>query len=452
MIWLKPLVVTLFIAAGATNHRGDDGEPKAASTIACPNGLTAEATDWPWWRGPTLDGHARGPAPPTQWNETKNIRWRTKVPGRGHASPCVVGESVFIATAEGAEGETKTRKGITIVSASGKGEVQSLICYDRASGKQLWQTDLHHGGFLSRHAKNSHATPTPACDGERVYCVFANHDKVWLSAVGLAGEIVWQKEVGPITGRYGYGASPLLFQSLVVVNVDHPGGGAISAFDRKTGKRVWQSPRDKWYGFASPVAANLDGRPQILQSGVRQLTSYDPESGKVLWACPAPSNTLASTPVVGENRVFVTGGDPETGIHGIRVKSEGNGDRLQADLLWQNSTKVYVPSSLLIDGRLLAIKDLGVAVCFDAATGEKLWEERLGGEFSASPVVCDGLVFVPNEAGKMFVFRPTPKFERVAENDLADGGFASPVIANGSLYLRTLGWLYRIGDARQDTR
>ena len=342
--------------------------------IACPNGLTVDAGDWPWWRGPTLDGKAVGPPPPMKWSETENVVWRVNVPGLGHASPCIWGDQVLIATAEGTPGESTTRKGITIVHPSGSDEVQSLICYDRSTGKQRWRTDVHRGGLVSRHAKNSHATATPACDGQRVFVVFANHGKVWLTALDLDGKILWQKEVGAIEGRYGYGASPLLYKSLVIVNVDHPGGGYIKALDRATGRLVWQSGREKWYSFSSPIVASLAGRDQLLQSGVYSLTSYDPSTGQVRWTCQAPSNTLASTPICtapsdAAQCVFVTGGDPQTGIRCIRA--DGRGDVTDTHITWENTVKAYVPSSLLIDGRLVAIKDIGVAACFDSRSGKK---------------------------------------------------------------------------------
>jgi len=432
----------LVLFFGSTVCFGAEGNQ--TEKIACPNGFTVDAGDWPWWRGPTLDGKAVGPQPPTKWSKKENIVWSAKVPGLGHASPCIWGDHVLIATAEGTPGKSTTRKDITIVQSSGKGEVQSLICYDRSTGKQRWRTDIHRGGFPSRHGKNSHATSTPACDGQRVFVVFANHGKVWLTAAELDGKVLWQKEVGAIEGRYGYGASPLLYKSMVIVNVDHPGGGYIKALDRATGRLVWQAGRGKWYGFSSPTVASLAGRDQLLQSGQYLLTSFDPSTGKVRWTCQAPSNTLASTPIFSEQSIFVTGGDPQTGIRCIRA--DGRGDVTDSHITWENSTKIYVPSSLLIDDRLVAVKDIGVAVCFDARSGKKNWEQRLGhGKFSASPVACEGLVFVPNEAGRMFVFKAGRKFELMAENDLEDGGFASPVIVGGRVFLRTLHRLYCIG-------
>jgi outer membrane protein assembly factor BamB len=296
---------------------------------------------------------------------------------------------------------------------------------------------------MLRQQKNSHATATPACDGERVFVVYANRDQVWLSAVDFNGKILWQREVGPLEGRYGYGPSPLVYKSLVIVNVDHFGDNYIKAFDRVSGRAKWQQRRTTWYSFSSPVVARLAGRDQLLVSGVKTLTSYDPLDGKVTWSCTGPSNTTAATPVWFDNRVIVTGGDPQTGVKCVRA--DGRGDVTHSHVQWEDPMKVYVPSPLVVDDRLILIKDVGVATCLDARTGKKYWEERLGGGFSASPTYCDGLVFVPNEKGRMFVFEPGRKFKLVAENDLADGGFASPVIAGGRLYVRTLNHLYCIG-------
>jgi outer membrane protein assembly factor BamB len=251
--------------------------------------------------------------------------------------------------------------------------------------------------------------------------------------------------VGPLQGRYGYGASPLLYKSMVIVNVDHFGDNYIKAFDRATGRVAWEQRRTKWYSFSSPVVAQLAGRDQLLVSGVKALTSYDPRSGKSLWTCEGPSNTTASTPVWFDDRVIVTGGDPQTGVKCIRA--DGKADVTRSHVQWEDPMKVYVPSPLMVEDRLILIKDVGVATCLDARSGKKLWEHRLGsGGFSASPTYCDGLAFVPNEDGRMFVFEPGRKFKLVAENDLGDGGFASPAIAGGQLYVRTLHHLCCIGD------
>jgi outer membrane protein assembly factor BamB len=420
--------------------------PAEPGALDSPTGIAVAPDDWPWWRGPTLDGKAAGPAPPTAWSKTENVVWQVEVPGRGHASPCIRGDRLFIATAEGEAGELKKeRQGIHVYHPKPGDGAQALLCYSRASGRQLWRTEIHHGGFPRRHQKNSYATSTPACDGQRTIVLFANRDAVWITAVDLDGKTLWQQEVSPLAGRYGYGASPMLYGPLAIVNVDHPGeSSALKAFDRATGKVVWEKPRKNLYSFSSPVVARLAGRDQLLVSGGKRLSSYDPKTGEPLWSCEGPSNTTVSTPVWLGDLVFVTGGDPQTGMRCVRA--DGRGDVTATHVVWQNTVKVYVPSPLVIEDRLLAIKDVGVAVCFDARSGEKLWEERLGaGEISASPILADGLVFVPDEAGRMVVFKASRQFERVAENDLADGGFASPVIAGGRLYLRTLGRLYCIG-------
>ncbi|MGD0899291.1 MAG: PQQ-binding-like beta-propeller repeat protein [Thermoguttaceae bacterium] len=420
------------------------GRLAADETLLSPTGIAVSAADWPWWRGPTLDGKAAGPAPPTRWSQTENVVWAVEVPGRGHASPCIWGRRIFISTAVGEEGELKQERTMPIFHPSPDRGVQSLLCYDRTSGKLLWKTDVHHGDFPRRHDRNSHATSTPACDGQRVIVVYPHNDAVWVTALDLEGKILWQKEAGRLEGRYGYGASPLCYRSLVIVSADHLGQSYIKAFDRATGRLVWEKPRKTGYSFSSPVVARMAGRDQLLLSGNNLVTSYEPSGGEVLWTCPGPANTTASTMAWLDDLALATGGDPQTGITCIR--GDGRGDVGQSHVAWQNSIKDYVPSPLVVEDRLLVVKDTGVAMCFAARTGQKLWEERLrGGGFSASPVLAGGLVWVPNEAGRMFVFKAGRQFEPVAENDLADGGFASPAICGGQLFLRTLHHLYCIG-------
>jgi outer membrane protein assembly factor BamB len=438
---LPPVAMALVLACACLAL----GAPEEGDTLQTPTGIEVARGDWPWWRGPMLDGHAAGPAPPVRFSAKENVLWKADVPGRGHASPCIWGDRIFISTAEGKEGSLASEKGQPIILPSGSGEVQTLLCFDRATGKRLWRTEVHRGRFAKRHLKNSHATPTPACDGTRVYVAYPHDEAVWLTAFDLDGKIFWQQKVSPLEGRYGYGSSPLLWRGLVILHVDHAGENTIKALDAKTGRVAWQQDRGTWYGFSSPIVAPLAGRDQLIVSGAKRVVSYDPKSGRELWTCEGPSNTMTATPVLGDGRVFASGGDPQTGVRCIRA--DGRGDVSGTHVAWQNTTKVYVPSPLLVEDRLVAVKDVGVAVCYDARSGRELWEERLGGdEFSASPTYCDGLVFVPNEEGRLFVFKPGKRFELVAQNELGDGGFASPVIGDGKLYLRTLHRLYCIGE------
>ncbi|MBC8357261.1 MAG: PQQ-binding-like beta-propeller repeat protein [Planctomycetes bacterium] len=378
------------------------------------------ANDWPVWRGITGDNKAANPLPPLQWNNAKNVLWRADVPGRGHATPIVSGERVFVATSDAGE------------------ETMSLLCYNRSTGERHWERELHRGGFLHTHQKNSHASPTPACDGQRVFTAFTVQDALRVSAVDFDGEIDWQTEAGPFNSQHGYGSSPVLFESLVIVSGDNRGPGFLAALHRETGEIVWRVQRTNRPSYSTPIVAHVAGRNQLLLSGQDQVTSYDPSSGEVLWTTDGPASTTANTMAWNNELVFATGGYPQNGIVAIRADS--------GEVAWKTDDRGYVPSPLAIEDRLLVIQDRGVAICLDAKTGKHLWKQRLGGNFSASPMLVGEHVYATDEAGKTIVFKVTPKFEKLAENNLDDGGFASPVICGGQLFLRTSKQLYCIAE------
>jgi outer membrane protein assembly factor BamB len=387
------------------------------------------AADWPWWRGPGQDGISRENDPPTRWSTTENVVWKADVPGRGHSSPILWGDRVFLTTAD----EQKKQ--------------QLVLAFDRASGKALWSTVAHEGGLPRKHHKNSQASATPACDGQRVYSVFVHADAVRVTATDLDGKILWQTDAGEFRSEHGYGSSPVLHGSLVIVNGDSTKGCFLAALDRESGKIVWKTPRKttgQHGNYATPAVATLAGKPQLLQSGLHETCAYEPLTGKLLWSCTGPAEVTANTPAWGEGLVFSSGGFPEKEL--LAIRADGTGDVTKSHVAWRTGQGVtYVPSPLYHDGRLYVINDTGVATCFEAATGKQVWQERLAGSFSASPVLAGGLLFATNEAGKTYVLKAGPKYELVAVNDLEDGGFASPAICGGRVFLRTNSKLYCIG-------
>lgn len=384
--------------------------------------------DWPWWRGPTRDNHARGPLPPTQWGESNNIRWRVALPGRGHSSPILWGERIFLTTADETRG------------------TQSLLCFGRYSHQQLWQTEVHQGDLPPMHHTNSHASGTPACDGDRVFTAFAVDDAVWATALDFDGRIVWQKKVGPFASKHGYGASPVIYKSALIVAADHLGQGYVAALDRKSGEVLWRTLREREASFATPVVAHVAGRDQLLLSGQNRVVSYDPATGEELWRCAGTANSTANTIAWYGDHVYASGGWHQAGV--LCIRADGSGDVSDTHVVWEHTMKLYVPSPAVVEDRLLVVRDDGIAFCFNAVSGERLWAKRLRGVgVSASPTIIDGdLAFVPNEKGTMFVFRAGEEFEVVAVNEFRGGGFASPVIADGRIYLRTLDELICIGE------
>ncbi len=383
--------------------------------------------DWPWWRGPSWNNCAVGDVPPLQWSPSKNVIWRFRVPGQGHATPCIFGDRIFLATAN----EEK--------------EIQSLVCCDRASGRELWHTAAHRGGFMNKHKKNSHASATPACDGERVFTVFFRDEAIWVTAFDFNGKIVWQKKVGAYSERYGYGSSPTILGKSLIVAADSKADGFLVALDCESGDEIWRAARPKMASYGPPIVASFKDGRQIIVQGNR-VAGYEPQTGRELWNCQAPARATACTLCFDDQRVYSTGGYPERGLYSI--STDGAGDVTESHIKWRHerrSATAYVPSPVLADGRLYVVSDGGTATCFRADDGHVFWTERLGGDCSASPVLIGEYVIAPNEAGKTYVFKASDQYQPIAENDMEEGIMASPVVCSGRLYLRTIGHLYCIG-------
>ena len=374
--------------------------------------IALNASDWNAWRGRFQDGLATGGAVPMTWSETSNVLWRSDIPGRGHGSPIVVGESVFLATAE----EDR--------------QAQSVICLDRKSGLQRWQTVIHQDGFPAKssvHKKATNANGTIACDGSRLYIAMLNADAIIASSLDLDGNIVWQREVGKFVSKFGYAPSPILYKSLVLVAADNRGGGYLAALDNETGEVVWRVGRGNGDSYSSPTVVRVGGRDQLLISGNDAVTSYDPASGELLWRTECIAEATCGTVVSDGERIFASGGYPESET--ICLSADGK-------RLWSNGLKTYEPSLLVVGGRLLTVNDKGVAICWDAVSGKELWKKRLGGNFSASPVLVNDTVIVPNLSGDTFVFQVGAEYVPVAKNHLGDDCYASPAISGDQLVLR----------------
>lgn len=368
--------------------------------------------DWAWWRGPNRNATRSGMTVPIEFGSGQNVLWKSPVPGRGHADPTVVGDRVFLATAES---ETET---------------QSVVCFDRHSGTQLWQTTLHQGGFERNvHAKSTQASNTVACDGRRLFVCLLNASKIHLSALDLDGTIVWQKQIGEFRSKFGYSASPLLFESFVIVAADHSDGGFITAVHRESGDIIWKKARPAESTYASPIFAHVAGRDQVLIAGADQVASYAPQTGEQLWSCEGVTSSCVGTVVWDDNNVFASGGYP--GAETICI------DASNGEAVWRNKQKIYISSLMLFDGLLFANSDGGIAYCMDASSGGKNWQGRLKGNHSASPVLIGQHVYTASEEGVVTVYKPTAEgFEVIARNDMGDEIMASPVAAYGNLFLR----------------
>ncbi len=382
------------------------------------------------WRGPRGDGTSLEKDLPAQWSSTQNIVWKTPIPGKGHASPLVWNDRIFVVTADK---EKKQRL---------------LLCLDRSDGKILWQQVVLEAPLERLNALNSHASSTPATDGARVYVSFLDVDKMFIAAYDFEGRPVWAVRPGAFSSMHGYCSSPVLWRNTVIVNGDHDGSGYIVALDCATGRTVWKTPRpNQTRSYCTPLLGRMGGRNQLVLSGSKCVAAYDPDSGKPLWIIDGPTEQFVASLVYNGDLLFMTCGFPQFFMQAIRP--DGAGNVTKTHVAWQKDKDCsYVPSPIAVGPYFLLVSDTGVATCLKAASGEALWRERLGPHYSASLVTANGLAYFLSDKGVMTVVRPGPKLEIVARNELGEETYASPALSTGQIFFRGASHLYCIGDGR----
>jgi outer membrane protein assembly factor BamB len=372
------------------------------------------ASDWPAWRGPTRDGHAApGQNPPVKWGEGSNVRWKAAVRGRGHGSPTVVGDQVLLATAD-----VET-------------EEQLVLSFDRETGRERWQTVVHRGNLNTKgHRVSSQASSDVVSDGERLFVNFLNNGAIFTTALDLSGKQLWQRRVCDFQVHQGFGSSPVIHQNIVLVSADHRGGGRMSGLDRLTGEIVWQQERPPVANYATPAVITAAGKTQAVLAGCKKVESFDPLTGARLWSIDGSTEETVVTAVTDGSRIFLGGGYPKR--HTMALEADGSGR-----IAWENPTQTYVPSMIVKDGHVFAVGDGGRAVCWNAASGEERWSEKVDREFFGSPVMAGSRIYITSKGGVTSVFEATPeKFTLLAQNPLGDECFSSPAICDGRIYLR----------------
>ena len=290
--------------------------------------------DWPWWRGPQRNGHAHPDQKlPAKLDGQRDLLWETEVPGRGHGSPIIVGERVYLVTADE------------------KAETQSLLAYDRRTGQAVWKTEIHRGGLPPKiNKKATHASNSPAFDGERLYVTFVNGGAAQTTAVSQQGDKLWTTKITDYVVHQGYGASPQVYKSLLLVSADNKKAGAVCGLDRASGDIVWKVERPKIANYVSPIVHHLDGRDQLVLSGCEKVMSLNPMTGKTLWETKGSTQETVSSIVTDGTRIFVSGGWPKNHVHAVEADGSGK-------VAWRNISRVYVPSMLVKEGHLFAVLD-----------------------------------------------------------------------------------------------
>ena len=410
-----------------------------AVSWAVPPVGAAAAENWPGWRGPRGDGTSRERDIPVHWDgpSLENVAWRVPVPGRSHASPIVWEDRVLLSSCLEEEGK------------------RVLLCLDRRSGELRWQRTVLEAPLEALHRLNSHASGTPATDGELVYVAYLEPDagsaggvtpgNIVVAAYTLDGDQEWLVRPGRFASIHGFCTSPVLFEDLVIINGDHDGDSFIFGLDRRSGETVWKTPREhKTRSYCTPIIREIGGRTQMVLSGSMCVVSLDPRDGSQHWVIDGPTEQFVASLVDNGRLLFLTAGFPEH--HILAIRPDGQGDVTDTHIAWRTTRGAgYVPSPIVEGDYLLVAADNGVVSCFDADTGHRHWMVRMASHYSTSAVSAEGRVYLVDDDGTTKVVRPGPEWELLAENALGENCYASPAISQGQIFLRGEHHLYCIG-------
>jgi outer membrane protein assembly factor BamB len=403
--------------------------PGVALLLVAP---AAQAEEWPCWRGPRRDGTSLETNVPLRWSQTENVAWKVPIPGIGHSSPIVWGDHLFVTTC--LENEQQ----------------RLLLCLDRRTGKVLWQRVVVTARLEAKHALNSYASSTPATDGQHVWVSFLAYPEIMVCCYDMDGNEVWRRSPGAFHSRHGFCSPPILYKDMVILNGDQDAEAYLVALDKATGKECWRADRpNRTRSYCPPIIIDAAGKTQLVLSGSKSVASYDPNSGKQFWVMDGPTEQYVAGLVFANNVLFLTAGYPEHHIMGIRPDGEGN--VTQTHVLWRDRKGAsYVPSPIAHGPYFFLVSDDGLASCLGALTGKRFWKEHLGPHHSASPISVGAYLYFPADDGTTFVIRASNKFELVSRNALGEECFASPAVAHGQIYIRTLHHLHCIGLGKPD--
>lgn len=387
--------------------------------------VQAHAENWSQFRGPEGRGHVEEIGVPVRWSES-DIRWRVELGGIGQSSPVIWGNRIFLTSAEN------------------RGKIRRVICLDKSDGRLLWEREISCENPEQVHEMNSWATPTCATDGERVFAFFGS---AGLHSFDMEGKPLWSKNLGTFPGPWGVAASPVILDDLVVQNTDAEGESYLVAFDKETGEERWRTrrPDNQRGGWNTPTLIELDGRRELLVNGEKGIHAYDPVSGKEQWFCRGFNGRGTPTPEWAHGLVIVVNGQAGDVY---AVKPGGSGDVTDSRMAWHSPRRGGrdLPSPMVIGNFLFITSMSGIASMYEARSGKLLWTERLEGNFSASPLEANGLIYIHNEDGLTYVIKPDHSLNVVAKNALGDRSgeiFRAAITPDdGRLYIRSSSALY----------
>jgi len=382
--------------------------------------------DWPQFRGPTGQGVSDERNLPVTWSETKNIRWKTAIPGRGWSSPVIQGDRIWLTTA------TEEGRSLRAIAVDvNTGAIQQDVEVFRLKSPKLL------------NAKNSFASPTPVIEGDRIYLHFGAYGT---ACITQTGEIVWKTKLEYDNGQHGPGGSPVLYDDLLIVSCDGLEQQFVVALDKATGKVRWKKLREGYQAYTTPLIVSLPGGDQMISPGAYQSIAYEPRTGKEIWRVKyAEGFSNVPRPVYGNELVYICTGFQEPSLLAVRL--DGHGDVTKSKIVWKLDRGIPKTSSpLLVGNELYIVSDNGIATCIDAKTGDELWRARLDGNYSASPIYADGRIYFLSEEGESIVIAPGRQLKHLATNQLDGPILASMAVSHNSLFIRSATHLYRVSN------
>lgn len=392
------------------------------------------AADWPEFRGPTAQGIVPNGPLPLHWSPTKNVVWKQAIPGKGWSSPIVVKRRVYLTTA--------------VPSDDTKDLSLRALCLDASTGKPLWDQAIFRADRANSpkiHTKNSYASPTPLLYDDLLYVHFGH---LGTACLDLQGKVLWrnQQHYAPV---HGGGGSPIVAGNLLVFHCDGGDKQYVVALNRLTGKEVWHVDRNanpvKGFSFCTPLLITVNGQQQLISAGSNAVSALDPASGKEIWRVRYQGYSVVPRPVYGHGLLFICTGYDSPQL--LAIRPDGHGDVTDTHIEWTARRGIPLTPSLLLAGdELYLAADNGIFSCLDAATGKVHYQERIGGNYSASPLLADGKIYLLSEQGTGLIFRAGKRFEELARIELDERALASYAAADGALFIRTEHNLYRIED------
>jgi outer membrane protein assembly factor BamB len=386
--------------------------------------VIALAENWTEFRGPGGQGHSRELGLPLTWSETENVAWKVPIPGRGWSSPVLVDDQIWLTT------------------ALDDGRSLRAICLNRDTGRMVHNVEVFQlSDPGSVHQKNSHASPTPILEGDRVYLHFGSHGT---ACITRSGQIVWKTQELKYYHRHGPGGSPVVYGDLLIVSCDGYDLQFVVALDKRTGKIRWKSPRKGYQAYTTPLTIQVQGKDQLISPGAHRAVAYEPLTGKEIWSVNyGDGYSNVPRPVYGHGLVFICSGFEQAVL--LAVRPGGQGDVTDSHVAWTLKRSVpLTPSPLLVGEELYLVSDNGIASCLDAKTGKTHWQHRLGGNHSASPIFAEGRIYFLSEEGESVVIEPGKEFKKLATNRLDGQTLASMAVSGKAIFVRSSDNLYRL--------